>query len=418
MKRTRQIREYPRQFWILVLCTFIDRIGMGIMCPFLMLYVTRKFDVSIAQAGVFLGLFSLADAVGRVLGGALTDRLGRKLMLILGLAASASTSLLMGWANSIELFYCSALIVGLFASTGTPAQQAMIADLLPEERRSGGFGIIRVAFNLGVTIGAALGGLLAARSYTLLFISDAAISLLAAGIVILMMRETRSVPGQAGPAQTTARVSGGYLDVLRDATFMLFIAANVAMMCMYRQSNTTLSVYLRDVHSVSEQGLGILTSFNAALVILFQFPISRLTDRYRPLIVIAAGTVLFALGFSMYGWASTYVLFVVAMAIITVGEMFVAPTAQAVAAQLSPEDKRGRYMGVFGFSWTISTAIGPFLAGLIMDHADPRWIWYAVGLAGLMAAGSFALLQRRVERSTRCEGSPSESDVTSGRTVV
>ena len=418
MKRTRRIREYPRQFWILVLCTFIDRIGMGIMCPFLMLYVTRKFDVSVAQAGVFLGLFSLADAVGRVLGGALTDRLGRKLMLILGLAASASTSLLMGWANSIELFYGSALIVGLFASTGTPAQQAMIADLLPEERRSGGFGIIRVAFNLGVTIGAALGGLLAARSYTLLFISDAVISLLTAGIVILMMHETRPVPGRAGPAQTTARASGGYLDVLRDATFMLFIAANVAMMCMYRQSNTTLSVYLRDVHSVSEQGLGILTSFNAALVILFQFPISRLTDRYRPLIVIAAGTVLFALGFSMYGWASTYVLFVVAMAIITVGEMFVAPTAQAVAAQLSPEDKRGRYMGVFGFSWTISTAIGPFLAGLIMDHADPRLVWYAVGLAGLMAAGSFALLQRRVERSTRCGEVLGESDVSSGRNVV
>ena len=391
---------------------------MGIMCPFLMLYVTRKFDVSVAQAGVFLGLFSLADAVGRVLGGALTDRLGRKLMLILGLAASASTSLLMGWANSIELFYGSALIVGLFASTGTPAQQAMIADLLPEERRSGGFGIIRVAFNLGVATGAALGGLLAARSYTLLFISDAIISLLTAGIVILMMHETRPVPGRAGPAQMTVRASGGYLDVLRDATFMLFIAANVAMMCMYRQSNTTLSVYLRDVHAVSEQGLGLLTSFNAALVILFQFPISRLTDRYRPLIVIAAGTVLFALGFSMYGWVSTYVLFVVAMAIITVGEMFVAPTAQAVAAQLSPEDKRGRYMGVFGFSWTISTAIGPFLAGLIMDHADPRWAWYAVGLAGLMAAGSFALLQRRVERSTRCEEVLGESDVSSGRNVV
>jgi MFS family permease len=199
---------------------------------------------------------------------------------------------------------------------------------------------------------------------------------------------------------------------------MLFIAANVAMMCMYRQSNTTLSVYLRDVHSVSEQGLGILTSFNAALVILFQFPISRLTDRYRPLIVIAAGTVLFALGFSMYAWVSTYVLFMVATAIITVGEMFVAPTAQAVAAQLSPEDKRGRYMGVFGFSWTISTAIGPFLAGLIMDHADPRWVWYAVGLAGLMAAGGFALLQRRVERFTRCEEALGESDVTVERNVV
>lgn len=85
------------------------------------------------------------------------------------------------------------------------------------------------------------------------------------------------------------------------------------------------------------------------------------------------------------------------MAIITAGEMFVAPTTQAVAAQLSPEDKRGRYMGVFGFSWTISSARGPFLAGLIMDNADPRWVWYTVGPVGLTVAGGFALLQRWVE---------------------
>ena len=182
---------------------------------------------------------------------------------------------------------------------------------------------------------------------------------------------------------------------------MLFIVANIAMMCMYRQMNTILPVYLRDVHSVSEQGLGYLMSLNGALVIFLQFPISRLANNYRPLIVIAVGTVLFALGFSMYGWVSNYALFIVAMTIITIGEMFVAPTAQAMAAQLSPEDMRGRYMAVFGFSWAIPSAVAPMLAGILMDNFDPDWVWYAAGFVGLLAMAGYLYLNQRVGKKER-----------------
>lgn len=400
-QRIRDIRniygKYPRQFWILVLCTFIDLIGWGIMVPFLVLYVTHKFNVGMTEAGIVFGLFSIADAGGRMFGGVLTDHLGRKCTLILGLIASASSSLLMGLVGSIELFFASALVVGLFASVGRPAQQAMVADLLSEEKRNQGFGILRMAFNLGATIGTVIGGTLAVRSYLLLFICDTVASLIIAGIVILTIRETMPAPGKSKPEQTMAHTFGGYLDVLRDITFTLFIGANIVMMSVYRQM-TTLTVYLRDIHSVSEQGLGYILSINAAMVVLFQFPISRRISKYRPLIVIAVGTLLCTIGFGMYGFVSTYALFVVAMIIITIGEMFFAPTSQALAAQLAPENMRGRYMAVFGFSWTISSAIGPFLAGLIMDNADPRWVWYAVGLVGLVAAGGFVLLQRLVGR--------------------
>jgi MFS family permease len=141
-------------------------------------------------------------------------------------------------------------------------------------------------------------------------------------------------------------------------------------------------------------------SLNAAMVVLFQFAVTRWISRYRPLIVMAMGTLLYAIGFGMYGFVSVYVLFLVAMVIITIGEMFVAPVSQALVAQLAPEDMRGRYMAVFGFTWVIPSAVGPFLAGLVMDNADPRWVWYAAGLVGLVAAGAFALLERRVGRST------------------
>ena len=391
--------EYPRQFWILVLGTFIDHVGGALMFPFLTLYITRRFDVGMTEVGVIFGLFSIAGVLGSMFGGALADRLGRKGMLIFGLVASALTSLLMGLVGSIELFFVSALVVGLFANAGGPAQQAMVADLLPEEQRAQAFGILRVVVNLAVTIGPAIGGLLAVRSYLLLFLCDAVASTITAAIIALAIRETRPASRPGESRQTIARTFGGYWTILRDTTFVLFIGACILMIFVYTQMPGTLGVYLRDIHAVSEQRFGYILSLNAALVVLFQFSVSRWISRYRPLAVMAAGVLLYALGFGMYGFVSAYWLFLVAMVVITVGEMLVAPTSQALAAQMAPEDMRGRYMAVFGFTWMIPMTFGVLLAGLIMDNGDPRWVWYSAGLVGLVASAAFALLQRRVDRS-------------------
>jgi MFS family permease len=393
--------EYPRQFWVLILCVFIDRLGGALVFPFFTLYITRKFDVGMTEVGLLFGLFSIASVVGSAFGGALADRLGRKGMLIFGLIASAFTSLLMGLVGTIELFFASVLVMGVFAHAGAPAQQAVVADLLPEEKRAQGFGIIRVVANLTITIGPVIGGLLAAQSYLLLFICDAVASTVTAVIVALAIRETMPATAGSEPEQTVAQTFGGYWRVLQNVTFMLFILACFLRSIVAMQMTTTLPVYLRDVHGVSEQGYGYVMSLNAGMVVLFQFAITRRTAGYRPLLVMAVGMLLYAVGFSMYGFVSAYVLFLAAIATLTVGEMMTAPTSQAVAAGLAPEDMRGRYMAVFGFSWVIPAAVGPISAGLIMDNVDPRWVWYATGVVGLVAAGAFALLQLRVGRQAQ-----------------
>lgn len=395
--------EYPRQFWTLIMGMFVDRLGGALLFPFLTLYITQKFSVGMTEVGVIFGLVSISSIVGSMLGGALTDRLGRKGMLIFGLLISALINLMLGLANAIEFIYVGALFVGLLGNAGGPAQQAMVADLLPEEKRAQGFGILRIVANLAVTIGPAIGGLLAAQSYLLLFICDAVASTITAGIVVLTIRETKPAPRVDEPEQTMAQTLGGYWDVLRDNTFVLFIGACIMMTTVYMQMNTTLPVYLRDIHSISEQGFGYILSLNAGMVVLFQFAITRKIGKYRPLVVMAAGTLLYAIGFGMYGFVSSYVLFLAAMVVITIGEMLTVPTSQALVAQLAPEDMRGRYMAAFGFSWVIPSAVGPLLAGLVMDNLDPRWVWYIAGLMGLAAAYSFTLLQRRLERRARYE---------------
>jgi MFS family permease len=399
-------REYPRTFWTLIAITFIDRVGGAMLFPFFALYLTKKFNIGMTEVGVLFAAFSFSSFVGSMFGGALTDRFGRKGIIIFGLVASALSALLMGLVNTYMAFFLVALLVGILAETSGPARQAMIVDILPEEKRAQGFGIFRVAFNLSVVIGPAIGGLLATRSYLLLFIADAVISLITAALVFRLLPETKPEASPDAPQESVVGSFRGYFRVLRDTAFMLFLGASMLMVLTYMNMNTTLGVFLRDTYNIPESGYGGLLSLNAAMVVLFQFPITRWIENQKPLLMMAAGTLLYAIGFAMYGFVSVYFMFVLAMVIITIGEMIIAPMGQALVAKFSPEDMRGRYMAVHGFSWIIPFAVGPILAGYVLDTYDPRLLWYFAGGVGLLAVVGFLALNRRVEMDE-------ESDVSS-----
>lgn len=386
--------EYPRVFWILMVITFVDRIGGALIFPFFALYLTSKFGVGMTEVGVLFATFSLSSFAGSTIGGALTDRFGRKGIIIFGLIASSMSALAMGLTNSFQMFFVLALFVGILSDVAGPAQQAMIADILPEEKRADGYGILRVAFNLSVTIGPAIGGLLAARSYLALFITDAAVSLLTAVLISLFIPETKPEAQPDAPQATVASSFVGYGRVFRDTAFMLFLGTVLLQVFTYMNMNTTLGVYLRNAHGTSEWHYGMLLSLNAAMVVLMQFPITRRITKYPPMLMMALGTLLYAVGFAMYGFVSAYFMFMTAMVIITIGEMIVAPVSQALVASFAPEDMRGRYMAVSGFSWGIPFAIGPYLAGLILDGPNPQYLWYVAGFIGILSTLGFLSLHR------------------------
>src|SRR6188472_2912815 len=128
-------REFPRQFWTVVLVSFIDKVGGTLVFPFFALYVTRKFNVGMTQAGIVLGIISFSSFVGGIIGGALTDRLGRRKPILFGLVFSALSSLTLGFANNFQMLYPLAVLIGLLSDVGGPAHGAMIADILPERQR-------------------------------------------------------------------------------------------------------------------------------------------------------------------------------------------------------------------------------------------------------------------------------------------
>jgi MFS family permease len=122
------------------------------------------------------------------------------------------------------------------------------------------------------------------------------------------------------------------------------------------------------------------------------------------MLLMTIGTFFYAIGFAAYGFVSTYVLFLAAMVIITIGEMIVSPTSSALVASLAPAEMRGRYMAVTGFSWIIPSMIGPLAAGLVMDNLNPNWVWYAGGILGLIATAGYLILS--TVSSNRLSGTP------------
>lgn len=408
--------EYPPQFWLVMGASFVDRIGGALIFPFFALYLTAKFDVGLTEVGYVFALVTAVGILGSMIGGALTDQIGRKKMILFGLVISAMTSLSLVMVTEFYMVYAIGVFVGFFSSIGGPAQGAIIADILPEEQHAEGYGLWRVIANLAVMIGPILGSFfLAMRAfevfeftvdgYAMLFFADAITSIITAIIFAYLLEESHP-DYQEKPkheeAEMTADVaepqqkSIGYMPVLRDYAYLAFIVMTALMVLVYTQMNNTLPVYLRDEHGIPPSGFGIILSMNAGMVVLFQFWFTRQMRGKPQYVMMALGTFLYAIGFGMYGFVSSYALFMFAMVIITIGEMITAPIGQAIAAKMAPADMRGRYMAIYGFSWGIPSAFGLILAGLVTENMGANWVWYFSIILSVIATFGFYVLHQQI----------------------
>jgi len=395
--------EFPRLFWVVVGISFIDRVGGTMLFPFFALYITQKFNVGMTDAGILLGTMSAFGFLGNMVGGAFTDRFGRKQLILFGLVFSAVSSLAFGLVTTISMMYPLVIVVGLLGAIAGPAHNAMIADILPEEKRQEGFGTLRVVGNVAWLIGPVIGGFVANKfDYFYLFVSDAVISCIVAALFFRMLPETKpEVRTEAGAPHPEPESMGktiiGYFKVFKDLGFISFIFANILMLSVYQQMYGTLSVFLRDEHGLDPQNYGILMTASAITVVLFQFAVSRWLRDKPPFLMMSLGTLFFLVGFSMFGYVAAYLLFALALVVITIGEMIVFPVSQGLAANFAPEDMRGRYMAVFGLSWAIPQMFGLAAAGYALDNfSNPGLLWYICGSISALSALSYYFLHLRL----------------------
>lgn len=401
-------REYNPRFWILAGATFIDGVGTTLVFPFFTLYITEKFNLGMTEAGGIFAVYAVASFAGNLVGGGLTDRFGRRFIILFGLIFSAISSVSLGLVDSVSILLPLVVLVGLLSDVAGPARTAMVADLLPDKQRAEGFGILRVSGNLAWIIGPTLGGLIATQSYLLLFIGDAITSIITAIIVFRMIPETMPQLDEETAARPMGQTFMGYAKVLADAPYLAFLLISVVMNLVYLQLYSTLPVFLRDFQGIPPRGYGALMSMNAAMVVVAQFWLTRRTRGRPPMQVMAMGSAFYLVGFTMFGLVGIYSLFVLAMVILTIGEMLVIPTSQALVALFAPADMRGRYMAVFSLSWGIPASTAPWAAGIVLDNFNPNLVWYLSGVLAAVAIVGFLALHLRV--GERLKATEAEAD--------
>ncbi len=395
----RYYQTFPCQLWVVVAGTFVNSLGSALVFPFLTLYLRQRMGISMTQIGLVFTLNAATSVAFGMIGGLLTDRLGRRSVMLVSLLGSSATLFLMGVASSYAAMVALAAAAGIVGSLFQPARDAMVADLTTPEQRTEAYSVLRIASNLGFAIGPAIGGFLAATSYLLLFSLAGGASLAFFVATLILVRETR--PDVVETADGSKPAVTGFGPVFRDRTFIAFCGLLVLASMVYSQVTTNLPVYMKESFGLGERYFGWIMTTNAGMVVALQLWITRATARWRRLPALALASLLYGIGVGAISLMRIFPGFLLCVVVYTMGEMILAPVSTAFAADLSPADMRGRYMGLMGLTWGLSYGVGPLLGGAIYDAGFPRELWLFAGAVGVLASIGFAALQRRVRSRVR-----------------
>jgi len=393
----RYLREYPRQFWVLVLGVFVYVAAAALAFPYEGIYLHRELGASMTMVGLLFGLVPLPFYLLGVVGGRLTDTFGRRPMLVLSLASGIIWFVGFAFADAA---WQVAVLVAIESAFGWPlfqtASNAMVADLIPLRRRQEAYSITRVAMNVGVVLGPAAAGLALGWgvSFRDLFLAAAAGILGIAVLMLLWIRESRPASALAGTSGAEGG-RGGYRVVFRDRGFLLFCAVAVLPVFCFGNFGSIFSVYITDFLGIGFSTWGALLAWNAAIVALIQFPMIRATRHRNRMLLLALGSALLAVGLGGSALAAGLVSLVVLVTLMSLGEVFLAPVAAAEVSDLSPEAVRGRYMGVWTLVWNGGASLGPLYGGWAMDALGGREAFGTLLGIGLLGAALFVVLARR-----------------------
>lgn len=385
---------YPRQFWVLFWGMLISTIGMSMVWPFLIVYVSGRLQLPLTAAAGLFTISAIASFVSSVVAGPIIDKVGRKWMMVFSLVVNGLGYFFLARADAYVHFALLMGMNGFISPMYRIAADAMMADLVPATHRADGYSLLRMSNNIGISIGPALGGFVTSISYAIAFYFAAGGLALYGLIIAVLTRETLPEEARA-PRQHRRESFGGYGRVFADRPFTgMVVAFTVAQLC------TTLiwvllAVYAKTNYGVMERQYGWIPTTNALMVVLFQFMVTQVTKKHAPLLMLALGAALYGLSNLSIAFSIGFWGFWASMVIMTVGELILVPTSSTYAANLAPPDMRARYMSVYGMSWIIAQGIGPLFGGLLNDTLNPQAIWFGGSLMGLLAVGAFLLLHRR-----------------------
>jgi MFS family permease len=381
--------QYPRQYWLMITGIVISTAGGSMIWPFLLIYASGKLHLPLSTVATLISINAGTGLFASFLAGTLADKVGRKGVMVFSLALNGIAYFFLMSAETYPQFVILMIFIGLSNPLYQVGADAMLADMIPSEKRTEAYAINRIANNAAFGIGPAVGGFLASRSYNLAFYGAASGFVIYSLLLFFLARETldktlsvAKTNSLADPAQSAE----GYARVIRDKGYMAFVSLMAVGLIAPTMMWILMPVYAKTNFNIPEAMYGWVPTTNAIMCVFIQFSVTQITRRYRTLPVMATGMIIYALGVGSVALMTGFWGFWLSMVILTFGELTIVPTASKYVADTAPADLRGRYMSVYWIGWGLARTLAPLIGGFLNDNIAPQAIWIGGLLIGLSSA--------------------------------
>ena len=370
-----------REMWLLSAVLFINRSGTMVI-PFLTVYLTQELHFSYGQAGTVMMFFGIGSVVGSYLGGLLTDKWGYYKTQFWSLFLSGGMFLLLMLVKDFYSICATIFFVSVVAESFRPASMTAVTAYSKPENRTRSITLIRLAINLGITMGPAIGGLMAATiGYDGLFILDG-VTCMVSSLFLWKFLENKSTQTSEDKKVENAEMQANVLQSpYQDKIYLVFLFFVLINAIAFLQLLSTMPVYFKEHFLLNEDSIGLLLALNGFLIFVFEMPLIYLVEkRFNQMVLVALGALfvgLCYLSFNLFSfWAG---IAVIGMISLTIGEMLNFPFSNTFAMSRANEQNMGKYMGLYTMTFSVGFIIAPPLGMYIADVYGFTALWYVMG---------------------------------------
>ncbi|WP_177733173.1 MFS transporter [Flavobacterium inviolabile] len=388
-------RGLSKPAWMLALVIFINRSGAMVL-PFLGIYMTEALHFSLKEAGTVLSCFGLGAVTGSWLGGWLTDKVGHFKVQTVSLLLSVPMFCLLPLFKTVETLAVGIFILSVITDSFRPANSVSVAYYAKPENITRAFSLNRMAINLGFSIGPALGGLLAIISYSWLFYGNA-IGAVLAGLLFFFYFRNRKGNENVLKKEADAAAEAKEVSPYRDRQFIWFNILTALYAICFFQLLSTLPLFYKEVHKLTEADIGILLAYSGFVVFALEMLLVHIAERKMTSAqVIILGTILCGLSFIMLVLPGKYLVLYVSMFVLCISEILVMPFVATVTVQRSGATNRGAYMGFGALAYSAAHIVSPYLGTRVADFYGFDTLWIGTGVLTVFIAFGFYVIMKKM----------------------
>lgn len=376
--------KFPAGFWVIWSTVALDMVGFGMVVPILGRYADR-FGASGFEVGLLFTSFSIAQFFFAPIMGRLSDRIGRKPVIIISLLGTAVGSFITGAAGTLWLLFLGRFLDGASGASVSVAQSA-ITDIAPPEQRARLLGMLGAAFGVGFVFGPAIGGLAALGGPHVPFYVAGVFALCNAVAAFVRLPETNP---HIGKARDVVQVASRR----RSFAWNKFTITALLSGTAFAGFEATFALFgERRFHLTEGSAAAVFLVVGVMLVVVQGGLIGPLTKTFGSPRLLTVGFGVLIAGFLVLSVAEVWVLFFLALALLSLGQGLVTPSLTSVVADSVSPDRRGEVLGVQQSAGALSRIIGPAIAGLLFDHAGVAWPYV---VAAVLTGAALATVSRR-----------------------